>query len=72
MPGHGEPGTIDDITVMERYLHETLQMVEQNLREGGTLSQIAALQSPAFTEGWQNAESFETNMKFLYEEVQRK
>ena len=72
IPGHGELGTLDDVTMIERYLNETLQMAEQNLREGGTAESAVALQPPAFTEGWNNTESFERNMKFLHEEVQRK
>jgi hypothetical protein len=47
-------------------------MAEQNLREGGTAESAATLPPPAFTEGWNNAESFQSNMKFLHEEVQRK
>jgi hypothetical protein len=47
-------------------------MAEQYWREGGTAESVAALQPPALTDGWENAEGFELNMKFLHEEVQRK
>ena len=71
IPGHGELGTLDDVTLMERYINETRQMAEQNLREGGTAQSAAALPPPAFTAGWANTESFARNMTFLHEEVQR-
>ena len=58
--------------ILERYLAETLQLAEQNWREGGTAESAAALHSPSFTEGWDNADAFERNMKFLHEEVQMK
>ncbi len=72
VPGHGELGALEDIVVLERYLQETFQMAEKNLREGGTAETAAALPPPAFTEGWNNAESFQATMNFLHEEVQRK
>jgi len=72
VPGHGELGTLDDVITLERYLNDVLHMAQQNLREGGTAESAAAFSPPAFTEGWNNAESFPENMKFLHEEVQRK
>ena len=42
-------------------------MAEQNWREGGTAESASALQPPAFTEGWENTDGFELNMKFLHE-----
>ncbi len=72
IPGHGELGTLDDVTIIESYINNLLQMAENNLREGGTAESVAALQPPVFTEGWNNADAFERNMKFLHEEVQRK
>lgn len=72
VPGHGELGTPADVSLIERYLNELWSMAEQNWREGGTAESAAALQPPAFTESWNNIESFERNMKFLYEEVQLK
>ena len=72
VPGHGELGTLADVTLIERYLNETLQMAEQNWREGGTAESAAALQPPAFTDGWGNADGFELNMKFLHGIVQLK
>jgi len=72
VPGHGELGTLADVTLIERYINELLQMAEQNLREGGTSESAAALQPPAFTGGWGNAEGFELNMKFLHELMQPK
>ena len=70
VPGHGELGTLADVTLLERYLNETLQMAKKNWREGGTAESAAALQPPAFTEGWNNSEGFGANMKFLHEAVQ--
>ena len=72
VPGHGQLGTLADVALIERYINELLQMAEQNWREGGIAESVAALQPPAFTDGWENAEGFELNMKFLHEEVQRK
>jgi len=57
VPGHGAIGTVEDITMIERYINELMQLAEQ---EGDH-------QPPAFTEGWDNADGFETNMKFLRE-----
>jgi cyclase len=71
VPGHGQLGTLADIALIERYLNETLQMAEQNWREGGTAESAAALQPPAFTEGWDNIEGFGLNMKFLHETCNR-
>jgi glyoxylase-like metal-dependent hydrolase (beta-lactamase superfamily II) len=67
VPGHGELATLADVTLIERYINDLLQMAEQNLREGGTSESVGALQPPDFTEGWNNIEGFELNMKFLYE-----
>ncbi|HNH80495.1 MAG TPA: MBL fold metallo-hydrolase [Anaerolineales bacterium] len=72
VPGHGELATLEDISLIERYLNELLQMAEQNWRAGGTAESAAALRPPVFIEGWENAEAFEINMKFLHEAVQKK
>ena len=72
VPGHGQLGTLTDIALIERYINELLQMAEQNLHVGGTAETAAALQPPAFTEGWDNAEGFELSMKFLHERAQLK
>jgi glyoxylase-like metal-dependent hydrolase (beta-lactamase superfamily II) len=72
VPGHGELGTLTDVTLIERYLNETLQMAEQNWREGGTAESVAALQPPSFTEDWNNSEGFGANMKFLHAVVPQK
>jgi len=71
VPGHGELGTVADISPMENYINELLNMAEKNWREDGTAEDAAALQPPAFTEGWANAESFKKNMKFLHNFVQQ-
>ena len=71
IPGHGELGAVEDVTLIERYITETRQLAEQNFRDGGTAESAAALQSPPFTAGWNNAESFGRNMTFLHEEVRR-
>ena len=72
VPGHGELATLADVTLIERYINELLQMTKQNQLAGGTAESAAALQLPAFTEGWNNAEAFELNMKFLHELLQSK
>jgi cyclase len=72
VPGHGELGTLADVALTERYIKETLQMAEQNWREGGTAERAAALQPPAFTNGWDNSDIFAANMKFLHEVVQQR
>lgn len=59
IPGHGEIGSVEEITLIERYINELLQMAQQP-GEG---------QPPAFTEGWDNADAFEGNMKFLQEKL---
>ena len=66
--GHGEIGTLADVTLIESYINTLLQMAEQNWREG----RAAALQPPSFTEGWNNIDAFELNMKFLHEMAQLK
>lgn len=70
IPGHGEIGTMADVSLIERYLNETLQMAEKNWREVGTMETAAALPPPSFTQGWENADGFEHNMKFLHKVVQ--
>ena len=69
MPGHGEIGTLANVTLIESYINTLLQMAEQNWRNGGTTENAAALHPPAFTEGWENADAFELNMKFLHEMI---
>jgi len=71
VPGHGELATVDDIAAKERYINKLIQMAEQNFHEGGTAESAAALPRPALTEGLDNEDAFERNMKFLHEEIQR-
>jgi hypothetical protein len=71
IPGHGELGTLADVAAIERYINELLQMAERNVVESGTAEHAVALQPPSFTEGWNNAEAFERNMKFLQEVIQK-
>jgi glyoxylase-like metal-dependent hydrolase (beta-lactamase superfamily II) len=70
VPGHGEPGTVGDVVLIERYLNETMQMVEKNLSEGGTAENVIALTPPLFTEGWGNADGFAGNLKSLHVRMQ--
>ena len=72
IPGHGELGTLADVELIEQYINALLQMAEQNLREGGTSESAAALQPPVLTDGWNNSEAFEENMKFLHQLLQPK
>jgi glyoxylase-like metal-dependent hydrolase (beta-lactamase superfamily II) len=65
IPGHGEPGTLADVALIERYITEMLQLAEQHRHAGGTAESAAALKPPAFTEGWANADGFERNLQFL-------
>jgi len=67
VPGHGELATVDDITAKERYINTLIQMAEKNIHEGGTAESAAALPPPALTEGLDNEDAFERNMKFLHE-----
>jgi cyclase len=71
VPGHGELASLADVTMIERYINELLLMAEQNWREGGTAESVATLQPPSFTEGWDNIDAFERNMKFLHKELQQ-
>ena len=71
VPGHGELATVDDIVAKERYINKLIQMAEQNLHDGGTAESAAALPPPALTEGLDNEDAFEKNMRFLHEEIQR-
>ena len=72
VPGHGGLATVDDIAVKERYIKTLIQMAEQNLHDGGTADSAAAMPPPALTQGTDNEDAFERNMRFLHEEVQRK
>ena len=72
IPGHGELGTLADVELIEQYINALLQMAEQNLREGGTSESAATLQPPVLTDGWNNSEAFEENMKFLHQFLQPK
>ena len=71
IPGHGELGTLADVAAIEHYINDLLQMAETNLGEGATAESAAALQPPSFTEGWNNADAFGRNMKFLHEVMQK-
>jgi len=70
VPGHGGLGTLADVTLIERYLNELLQLAEQNRHEGGAAESVAGLQPPAFTDDWDYVDGFGLNMKFLHETVQ--
>jgi glyoxylase-like metal-dependent hydrolase (beta-lactamase superfamily II) len=70
--GHGELATMADVELIEQYINALLQMAKQNQHAGGTAESAAALQPPAFTDGWNNSEAFEENMKFLHELLQPK
>ncbi|MBK7319237.1 MBL fold metallo-hydrolase [Candidatus Villigracilis affinis] len=70
--GHGELATLADVELIEQYINALLQMAKQNQHAGGTAESAAALQPPAFTDGWNNSEAFEENMKFLHELLQPK
>ena len=72
VPGHGEIGTLADVTLIESYINALLQMAGKNFYEGGTAESAAALQPPSSTEGWDNADAFELNMRFLHEIAQLK
>ncbi len=72
IPGHGELGTKADVTQVENYINELMNMAEKNWRRGGTAEDAASLPTPAFTKDWANAEAFAKNMKFLHELVQQK
>lgn len=71
IPGHGELGTLADVAAIERYLNDLLRIAEENSRESGTAESAVALQPPPFTEGWNNADAFGRNMKFLHEVVRQ-
>jgi len=71
IPGHGELGTEADVTQVEDYINELLNMAEKNWRSGGTAEDAASLPPPAFTKDWANDEAFPKNMKFLHELVQQ-
>ncbi len=70
--GHGELATMADVELIEQYINTLLQMAKQNQHSGGTAESAAALQPPVFTDGWNNSEAFEENMKFLHELLQPK
>jgi cyclase len=72
VPGHGGLGTVADVILIERYINGLLQMAEQNWHDGGTAESAMVLPPPSFTEGWNNSDAFERNMKFLHEEIQGK
>ena len=72
IPGHGELGTRVDVTQVEDYINELMNMAEKNWRSGGTAEDAASLPPPAFTKDWANDEAFAKNMKFLHELVQQK
>jgi len=69
VPGHGELATVDDIATKERYINALIRMAEQNLHDGGTAESAAALPPPALTEGMENEDAFERNMRFLHEVI---
>jgi cyclase len=71
IPGHGELGTKADVTQVEDYINELMNMAEKNRRSGGTAEDAASLPTPAFTKDWANDEAFAKNMKFLHELIQQ-
>jgi len=62
VPGHGELATLDDVRNLEDYINELLQMAKKDQPKD-----ISVLNSPSFTEGWDNFDAFERNIKFLRE-----
>ena len=61
IPGHGKLGTLEDMTMMRRYITSLLYMAEQNASTG-TITPTS--KPPAFTARWDNAEAYEKNLEF--------
>jgi len=59
IPGHGGIASLEDIDLIERYINELMLLAKQT----------GDVQSPDFTEGWDNADAFEGNIKFLRERM---
>ena len=65
IPGHGELGTLAEVGAVERYLNELLWLAEENSGPCHPAESALAVQPPSFTAGWEHADAFEQNIKFL-------
>jgi glyoxylase-like metal-dependent hydrolase (beta-lactamase superfamily II) len=62
IPGHGKPGTVKEITTLQRYIKDLLQLVEHERLTG---KRVDTSQPPAYTARWDNAEAYEKNLEFV-------
>ena len=62
IPGHGKMGTVKDITTLQRYIKDLLNVAEH---ERITSKRVDASQPLAYTARWDNAEAYEKNLEFV-------
>lgn len=62
IPGHGKLGTVKDITTLQRYIKDLLNIAEHERITG---KRVDASQPPAYTARWDNAEAYEKNLEFV-------
>jgi cyclase len=71
VPGHGPVGSVEDLALAGEYIKALVQMAQEVIQAGGTAEHAASKAIPAPYEGWEWAEGFEMNMRFLHEHLSK-
>ena len=67
VPGHGSLGRVEDVNAMLEYINEMQELVQQAIRDGITLEEIAKYPIPAKYFNWIFPNFYEENIQFLYQ-----
>lgn len=69
VPGHGMPGTMEDLPVMYQYIIDLHRIVDSVIRNDGSAEQLERIPIPFRYDDWASAENFIPNLKFLFEQA---
>lgn len=66
VPGHGPVGGRSDMALNQRYLTALIALADECMSKGLPLEEATKAKLPEPFDGWEGAEIFDWNMKFLY------
>jgi cyclase len=67
--GHGPVGTRADIASVRDYITDVIRLAEEYVQRGATPDEMAAAPIPEAYAGWEGADIFARNMRFLHDYV---
>jgi len=70
VPGHGPLGERSDLVLNRRYLASIVALAQESLSNDLSLEEVTRTKLSAPFDGWEGAETFDWNMKFLYNRKQ--